>query len=60
MDLDLAVQQNHPVLKEEGHGEEEVDAKPLHLPALQEYISDPQQSDEDTTDTEDDVFAKSS
>lgn len=62
MDLDLAVQQNHPVLQEEGQEEEEVDAVPL--PAVQEDLpetdTNPPKSDEDTTDTEDDVFAKSS
>lgn len=57
MDLDLAVQQNHPVLREEGQEEEEVDTL-LPLPSVQEDL--PQESDEDSSDTEEDVFAQSS
>lgn len=64
MDLDLAVQQNHPVLQEEqveGQEEEVNGVVPLYLPAVQEDTDpNPQESEEDTTDTEEDVFAKSS
>lgn len=71
MDLDLAVQkQNHPVLQEEGQEEEEdeVDFVPPHLSSVQEHLPESEaqpleetpESNEESTDTEEDVFAKSS
>lgn len=60
MDLDLAVQkQNHPVLQEEE--EDEVDTVPPHLPESEaQLLEENSESDEESTDTEEDVFAKSS
>lgn len=57
VDLDLAVEKkNHPVLQEIAD-EEEVD---FSLPPLPDENEEELESDDDITDTEDDVFGQSS